>query len=146
MADHEVSPNTIADLATLPLLSRSELIEHWQRAHRRPPPKGLSRRLLEFNAAFQLQATACGGLTPAVRRKLQKKVETRPAKPKSNAPSKTDGLYPGARLLRDWHGRTYTVEVLDDGFIYDGKHYASLSKIAHTITGSRWSGPRFFGL
>ena len=113
MPDHEPQKKDIADLATLPLLSRSELTEYWQQAHRRPPPKGLSRRLLEFNAAYQLQATACGGLTPAVRRKLQKKVETRTAKPKSRALSQTDGLYPGARLLRDWHGQTYTVEVLD---------------------------------
>jgi hypothetical protein len=52
----------------------------------------------------------------------------------------------GARLLREWRGRTHTVVVTEDGFEYAGKSYSSLSKIAQTITGAHWSGPRFFGL
>ncbi len=55
-------------------------------------------------------------------------------------------LKPGVRLLREWGGRTHQVTVTDDGFDYGGKHYRSLSEIARTITGARWSGPRFFGL
>ena len=52
----------------------------------------------------------------------------------------------GTRILREWHGKTYVVEVFEDGFFHDGAKYASLSHLARAITGTRWSGPRFFGL
>ncbi len=55
-------------------------------------------------------------------------------------------LPPGTRLVREWHGRPYTVEVLESGFLCDGQRYRSLSEVARAITGARWSGPRFFGL
>jgi Protein of unknown function (DUF2924) len=55
-------------------------------------------------------------------------------------------LKPGARLMREWHGRTHTVTVTEDGFEYAGTSYPSLTKIAQKITGAHWSGPRFFGL
>jgi hypothetical protein len=53
---------------------------------------------------------------------------------------------PGARLIREWNGRRYVVEVIEGGFMMDGKHYRSLTAIAFRITGAKWSGPRFFGL
>ena len=56
------------------------------------------------------------------------------------------GVSPGARLLREWNGRTYTVEVTEAGFHWNGKVWPSLTAIANAITGTRWSGPRFFGL
>jgi hypothetical protein len=56
------------------------------------------------------------------------------------------GLKPGARLVREWHGRTHIVTVTEDGFEFAGTSYASLSKISEEITGTHWSGPRFFGL
>jgi hypothetical protein len=49
-------------------------------------------------------------------------------------------------LIRDWNGRRYVVDVVDGGFVLDGKHYRSLTAIAFRITGAKWSGPRFFGL
>ncbi|MEQ1955102.1 DUF2924 domain-containing protein [Mesorhizobium sp. CN2-181] len=55
-------------------------------------------------------------------------------------------LSQGARLIRDWNGRAYVVDVIDRGYVYDGKLYSSLTAIAFVITGARWSGPRFFGL
>jgi hypothetical protein len=55
-------------------------------------------------------------------------------------------LTPGSRLVREWHGRSHTVEVGDNGFLYAGRRYRSLSEVARAITGARWSGPRFFGL
>ena len=55
-------------------------------------------------------------------------------------------LAPGSRLVREWQGRPHTIEVLEDGFLYVGRRYRSLSEIARAITGARWSGPRFFGL
>jgi hypothetical protein len=53
---------------------------------------------------------------------------------------------PGTRLVRQWRGRTFHVTVTDDGFVYDDRNYTSLSQIAQAITGTKWSGPRFFGL
>jgi hypothetical protein len=55
-------------------------------------------------------------------------------------------LKAGTRLVRDWNGRTLNVLVCDEGFELDGRHYGSLTQIAHDVTGTRWSGPRFFGL
>jgi hypothetical protein len=55
-------------------------------------------------------------------------------------------IEPGVRLVRDWNGRTHVVDVIDGGFVLDGKNYRSLSAVARRITGTRWSGPRFFGL
>ncbi|MDX6567325.1 MAG: hypothetical protein QOE10_2987, partial [Gaiellales bacterium] len=53
---------------------------------------------------------------------------------------------PGTVLDREWKGRMHRVAVLSDGFAWNGKTYPSLSKTAHAITGTRWNGPRFFGL
>jgi hypothetical protein len=55
-------------------------------------------------------------------------------------------MKPGVILVRQWKGVSHRVTVLQDGFAYDGKTFDSLSEIARLITGSRWNGPRFFGL
>src|SRR5260370_16161070 len=111
------------------------------------PPKGLSRRLLEHAAAYDLQAKALGGLKPAVRRKLLQSGRIRPS-PVDRSPRRhrPGPLSPGSRLVREWRGRSHTVEVVDRGVLYAGRRYRSLSEVARTITGARWSGPRFFGL
>ncbi len=134
-------------LRGIPGLSRARLIESWTDAHSHPPPKGLSRRLLEYSAACQIQVKALGGLTPATKRKLRRTVKQAGKNPASPGMlRKSDGLAPGVRLVREWHGRTHTVDVAENGFRYDGEIYKSLSKVACAITGTRWSGPRFFGL
>ena len=126
---------------------RIELLDRWAKAYGQPPPKGISRRLLEYAAAYQIQVKALGGLKQATKRKLQRiagssgELQIPPEKP---APRKS--LAPGTRLVRDWQGRSHSVDVTEDGFTYDGAHYRSLSHIARTITGARWSGPRFFGI
>ena len=139
--------NVANELAAIPELSRAVLAERWTEAYGQPPPKGLSRHLLEHAAAWHLQSQTFGGLDPAVRRRLQR--HTRPkvtgAPPVTRA-ARSKGPPQGSRLVREWHGRIYTVDVLDTGFLFDSKHYASLSQVARAITGARWSGPRFFGL
>jgi len=134
-------------LSAIPDLSRDELIERWVQAHGKPPPKGLSRRLLAYSAAYQVQVKAFGGLKPSTRRKLVRHAAPgkRPAAAE-RTPRQSHRLSPGTRLVREWHGQTHTVEVLRHGFAYDGELYNSLSEIARFITGARWSGPRFFGL
>ena len=95
--------------------------------------------------AYRLQEIAHGGPSKATQRQfmtLTAEFETdgrvaAPAGPK---------IKPGSRLVREWHGRTHTVWVTDDGFEFQGKPYRSLTRIARDITGAQWSGPRFFGL
>ena len=95
--------------------------------------------------ADQLQEAALGGLPPAAKRKL--------AALTRNAESDAEQagypmlrLKPGSKLMRAWRGKTHTVLVLDDGFEHHGKRYISLTQIANALTGTHWSGPRFFGL
>ena len=141
-------PDDVATaLATIPGLSRTALVERWVAAYGRPPPKGLSRRLLEHASAWHLQSQVFGGVDPALRRRLHRLVEPG-ADGVSQVPKAVASKVPppGSRLVRDWHGRTHTVDVLEAGFLWNGKHYGSLSQVALAITGVRWSGPRFFGL
>ncbi len=141
----EAGPSPVRnEISTVTGLSRPALVEQWVTASGRPPPKGVSRRLLEYAAAYAIQSKSQGGLRPAVRRKLQQL--TVPGSPSTARPAASKGLAPGSRLVREWHGRTCTVDVLETSFLFDGQHYGSLSGVARAITGARWSGPRFFGL
>lgn len=137
-------------------MSRDDLVVLWQRRWRRAPPKGLSRRLLEFSAAWLLQADASGGLTAAARRRLDALARTKGRNGKATGrgePAGNNGrppvrrtLCPGSRLVRQWQGRCHVVMVTEGGFTYEGRSYTSLTAIAREITGAGWSGPRFFGL
>ncbi len=145
---NRLDENGVAEgLAAIPDLPRTALVERWAEAFGRPPPKGISRRLLEHAAAYQLQAQALGGLKPTVLRELRRTAGSGlNGAPAASPPSPRKALLPGSRLVRDWNGRSHTVEVTDSGFMYAGQQYRSLSGVARTITGARWSGPRFFGL
>jgi hypothetical protein len=119
----------------------------WAGMFGRMPPKGLSRRLLELATAYDMQAKVYGGLSPAIRRKLMRiAAGEQDGKPVSSSRRRPVPKSPGSRLVREWHGKSHTVEVTDHGYLYLGHHYRSLSEIARKITGARWSGPRFFGL
>ena len=134
-------------LAQIAELDASALGAAWASLFGRPPPKGISRRLLYHAAAYLAQATLYGGLTPATRRKLLQAARPRPGSADGTPRRKRLGtLSPGSRLVREWHGRCHTVEVTERGFLYAGRRYRSLSEVARAITGARWSGPRFFGL
>jgi hypothetical protein len=95
--------------------------------------------------AYRLQEQAFGGLKPSTRRQLARVAEetaggNSPKKPRSRKAGT------GTILVREWQGNAHRVTVLDDGVAFNGKRYRSLSEVAREITGSRWSGPRFFGL
>ncbi len=135
------------ELLAIQSLSRVDLLERWMTAYGRLAPKGISRRLLEYGAAYAIQVKAFGGQKPVVRRKLERAVGSkRSARSSNNKAAPKTSLSVGARLIRDWHGRTHTVDVVEGGFCYEAMNYKSLSHIAREITGARWSGPRFFGL
>jgi hypothetical protein len=94
---------------------------------------------------YRLQELQHGGLGKSTRRKLKTLAKMFRTEGRV-APDPDISLKPGARLVREWHGRTHTVTVTEDGFEYVGLSYRSLSNIAKKITGTHWSGPRFFGL
>jgi hypothetical protein len=125
-------------------LSLGKLRREWQRLYRSEPPR-ISRDLRMRGIGYRHQEIQHGGLGKATRRKLKtlaKMVRTTGRV----APDPGLSLKPGARLVREWHGRTHTVTVNEEGFEYAGMSYPSLTKVARKITGTHWSGPRFFGL
>ncbi len=95
--------------------------------------------------AHRLQEKAEGGLSKAALRRLARLAGLNGGDTQPTPPS-LPRLKTGSRLIREWHGVTHSVTVLDDGCDWHGNRYASLSQIARAITGARWSGPRFFGL
>jgi hypothetical protein len=138
-----------ADLAVklnaLPEMAATDLRAEWRRLYRSHPPKRISRHLLVLAIAWKLQARVHGGLTAAQKRKLADiGEELRKNGTLSGSPAIR--IKPGSKLVREWRGETHTVLVLDDGFEWNGKRRRSLSVIAREITGTQWSGPRFFGL
>ena len=134
------------ELQALPGRSTRELEEAWQRLVRLPPPSKLGRDLLVRIIADKLQQATLGGLPPAAKRKLAALAGSDALDREATARSPLLRLKPGSKLVREWCGRTHTVLVLEDGFEHDGKRFASLTQIARAVTGTHWSGPRFFGL
>ena len=132
-------------LAALSEMDAPELRAKWRRLYRSPPPKLLRRDLLELGVAWKLQERVLGGLSAATKRQLAELARTMSEK-SDLAKVRTITLKPGARLVRDWNGETHEILVVEDGFQWRGKTWGSLSVIAREMTGTRWSGPRFFGL
>ena len=137
-----VVERSIAELLALDLPT---LRAHWSKAFGRPAPKWMSRDLLLRALAYRIQEQTEGGLSKTALNRLR---QFAGAKDKDTRMHRLHALRPkpGMRLVREWRGEVHQVTVLDSGFDYRGTHYASLSKIAREITGTRWSGPRFFGL
>jgi hypothetical protein len=131
-------------LAVLPTLCLQDLRLEWRRLFRADPPR-LSRDIMMRAIAYRLQEVGQGGPSKATRRRLVSLTAEFEADGRI-APLAKPKIKPGSRLVREWHGRTHTVCVTDDGFEFQGKTYRSLTKIARDITGAQWSGPRFFGL
>ena len=131
-------------LSRLATMSPAGLRTEWHRVMRQPAP-AISPDLLRRGIAYRLQEAAHGGLTTAASRELNK-LAKRIARGDSPLPSTAVRLKPGTRLLKTWRGKTYCVVVGDKGFIFNDRLFPSLSPIAHEITGTPWSGPRFFGL
>ncbi|WP_246157284.1 DUF2924 domain-containing protein [Sneathiella litorea] len=124
------------EIKSLETLGLRELRKLWA-VHFGPSPKLRSEELLRLMLAWRLQAEALGGLTPETRRRLSRRGAFAP---------EGRALGDGAILRRDWQGRQIEVVVRADGFLWEGKTYPSLSAIARAATGTRWNGPRFFGL
>jgi len=133
-----------ARLVELRTLGMRALRSEWRRLFRRDAPR-VSRDQMIRVIAYRIQENAFGGLQNAVERRLAKLTGTFKSEGRIVAPSPPK-VKPGARLIREWRGRTHVVSVVDGGFEYQGKIFRSLTAIAVEITGAHWSGPRFFGL
>ena len=131
-------------LLRLPKLDLGELRQQWRVLYKAEASPYLSRELLLRAVAYRMQEVALGGLRPAQQRRLRQYAQEFKETELTRRRARPE-LKPGTRLVREWQGRSYDVQVLDDGFCWQGTRYSSLSAIAR-ITGTAWSGPLFFGL
>ena len=149
MARLSVAERAAIEVAALADLAREELVDCWLLRFGQEPPKGCGRKLLELAAAYDIQEKAYGGLEPETRRALVLEIDPVVGDAASHRRSRKRAIStikPGTRLVREWNGRTHHVEMVEGGFVWNGKTHRSLSTIAREITGAHWSGPRFFGL
>jgi hypothetical protein len=124
-------------LARLETLSSGALKDEWRRLTGVPLPR-ISPSLLRLALAWEIQARALGGLSRATQQKLEQI---------GTARTRTSDLQPGMRLVREWNGKAHVVTVDEQGIIrWNDRDWPSLTAVARAITGTRWSGPAFFGL
>ncbi|MFS0772989.1 DUF2924 domain-containing protein [Sphingomonas sp. 1P08PE] len=129
---------SVADaVAALEAMSSAALRERWSALVGSPVPR-ISPKLLRLALAWEIQARAHGGLSRATTRTLDQLAA---------GTTRTARARPGMRLVREWQGRVHVVTVGEDQVIrWDEREWRSLSEVARAITGTRWSGPAFFGL
>jgi Protein of unknown function (DUF2924) len=151
MAKHSIGPalpdrkSLEIEIARLRGLDVSALQTRWHAVFGRRAPAHLPRHLLFRVLAYRVQADLLGDLDGESQRLLDRSAS--PEKAGERAVSRGSGeLRPGTMLAREWKGEMQRVAVLADGFAWRGETYPSLSKVASAITGTRWNGPRFFGL
>lgn len=132
-------------LKQLENMERGELQAFWVQRFGGDKPSTRGVDLLRRQVAWRLQEERQGGLTTATKRRLRELARTY-SKDSKHKPTAQPTLQSGTILTRNWKGRIHTVQITNEGFLYDGRQYKGLSKIACEITGTRWSGPLFFGL
>jgi hypothetical protein len=131
-------------LAALASMSPAQLRALWRECWRRPAP-AMAPDLLRRGIAWKIQSRVDRVLCAETKRALEL-AATRLRRGEPITSSRSVSLKPGTRLVRDWRGKTHQVLVLDKGYEHEGRHFTSLTQVAFVISGSRWSGPLFFGL
>jgi hypothetical protein len=141
-----MTDRVLARIAALAKASLPDLKGQWRDLFGTEAP-GINRTYLERRIAYRLQELAYGGLSDATRARLTELAKTadRGSSPRTRMRAQ-DRPIAGTRLLRVWQGVEHSVTVMQTGFDYQGRSFASLSAVARQITGSRWNGPAFFGL
>ena len=135
------------EIARLRDLDANALRTRWHKVYGRPPAPHLPRHLLFRVLAYRLQADHFGDLDANSRRLLDRSESPDKAGQQAITVGKSIAtVRPGTVLGREWNGHMQRVAVLSNGFAWNGKTYPSLSKVAFAITGTRWNGPKFFGL
>jgi hypothetical protein len=133
-----------AEIASLSKAGIKDLRERWKTLCGKEPSDRIGRRFLIGAIAYRLQEEAFGGLKPAAQQILDRVLDGRGETAQRRSPRPRAGA--GTVLIREWRGVRHRVIVLDSDVIYRGRRYKSLSEVARAITGTRWSGPLFFGL
>jgi Protein of unknown function (DUF2924) len=138
------------EIARLRSLEIETLRARWRTVFGGKAPPHLPRQLLFAMIAYRLQAEVLGDLNAETLRLLNK-IDLAPSRAEAVPLTKAleqrqRELSPGTVLMREWNGQTHRVMVVEQGFAWEDTTYDSLSKIAQVITGTRWNGPRFFGL
>jgi Protein of unknown function (DUF2924) len=138
-------PAVKAELDRLAVMPIAQLRLRYRELFREDPPAAFGPDLLRKSIAHGIQEKAYGGLSRPVQRLFDQMMKAYAAKPNGKIvlPRR---IKPGSVLVRDWKGKSHHVVVQAAGFTYEGKAYTNLSEIAVLITGTRWNGPRFFGL
>ncbi len=136
------------ELERLVQLSRAELRALWTKELAEQPPRSLGRDILALGIAYARQERLYGGLSRPVAKELDRLLVRALADGKTDTPRVSASPLPraGTILVREWQGTTHHVTITDEGFLWNGKPHGSLSRIARAITGTKWNGPRFFGL
>ena len=138
------------EIAHLRGLDLKSLRSRWKGIFRSPHPDHLPRHLLVGILAYRIQAEIFGDLDVAIIRLLKQigsgGASVDAVRLTADHDQRQATLKPGTVLMREWNGRPHQVMVVDGGFAWNGKIHDSLSKIAFAITGTKWNGPRFFGL
>jgi Protein of unknown function (DUF2924) len=132
-------------LEELGRLSRSQLRDLWQKELGEKPPGSFGRELLALGVAYVRQERRYGGFRKASLRELDRRFERTLAGSSWEGRGVPSGRL-GTILVREWQGITHHVTVVADGYLWNGRTHSSLSGIAQAITGTKWNGPRFFGL
>jgi hypothetical protein len=143
--EDQTEPTIEVELEVLGRLPIAQLRERWRAIFRKGPPPAFGPDLLRRRIAYHIQEQAYGGLNPSARRVLDRLVNS-VAKTSTGRIQLPRRIKSGSVLIREWKGKTYRAIVTNDGYIYEGENYKTLSEIARMITGTRWNGPRFFGL
>ena len=138
-----MTESVAAQVAALPKTSTPELKQMWRELYGKEPP-GFSRNYLISRLSYRLQELHFGGLKPATRAKLDALADA--LDPKAARKRVTNGPVVGSQLIRMWRGTEHRVQVLADGFEWEGRRYKSLSAVARAISGTRWNGWAFFGM
>jgi hypothetical protein len=140
-----VDPAIEAELHQLTRMPIAQLRLRYAQVFRNDPPKAFGPDLLRRSIAHRIQEKAYGSLSRPAQRLLDQMIKAYAAKPGGRIvlPRR---IKPGSVLVREWKGKSHRVMVLAKGFAYDSETYSNLSEIAVLITGTRWNGPRFFGL
>jgi hypothetical protein len=134
-----------AELLKISLEPKADLRVRYVSLFGRDPPKAFGPDLLRRSVAQKMQENAYGGLSKSMQRELDRLVAAMVADP--GAPlNVARRAQSGTVLVRDWKGNSHRVMIMEEGFSYNGRSYSNLSEIARLITGTRWNGPRFFGL
>jgi hypothetical protein len=138
-------PEVEAELERLPKMPIVGLRTRYRELFRAEPPEAFGPDLLRRSVAHKIQERAYGRLSREHQRLLDQLVRAAQAKPNGRIELPRQ-IKPGSELVRTWNRKTYRVVVLERGFAWEGQTYSSLSVIAVEITGTKWNGPRFFGL